>query len=318
MPVSIVPRHTDLVGLTTGDDHTQYVYLTPGSSTRNRIQATGDFPGLVIREQGTQTTALQQWVQSNGTTVGMQVMRRGTFVGELFNCGFGQEIPGGEDGSGGNNTVVGDKTGGGLHLYGAGISLWPKSDYVRIHNDLGLFSLTLARELGLVEAGQRSIPQLRQLTLSGTTADGSSAEAVRLRWDVNLDTPNAAAKLATFGYLNGSGVFQERLGILSQGDLILSRASTTQAREASRIASSFVVATDASRTGRIVISATDFNGTREVMRGEADGTNPMVGFLGAAAVTRRTLGASATNLATALTLVNNIRQALIDLGLGKN
>lgn len=41
------------------------------------------------------------------------------------------------------------------------------------------------------------------------------------------------------------------------------------------------------------------------------------GFMGATPVTRRTLGAAATDAATTQTLANNLRQALIDLGLGQ-
>jgi len=43
----------------------------------------------------------------------------------------------------------------------------------------------------------------------------------------------------------------------------------------------------------------------------------MIGFLGAAAVVRQTLGAAATDATTTMTLANNIRTALINLGLGQ-
>lgn len=80
--------------------------------------------------------------------------------------------------------------------------------------------------------------------------------------------------------------------------------------------SSWVVATDASRTSRVSLYACDFNSSsREFIRGEANGSAAMVGFLGAAAVLRQTVGVAATDAATTQTLANNIRAALINLGL---
>lgn len=46
-------------------------------------------------------------------------------------------------------------------------------------------------------------------------------------------------------------------------------------------------------------------------------TGATVGFNNATAVGKRTLGAAATDLATVITLANNLRQALIELGLGQ-
>jgi hypothetical protein len=71
------------------------------------------------------------------------------------------------------------------------------------------------------------------------------------------------------------------------GDLTFNRrSSTTGGRQVADLIGEFVVSTDASRTGRFKLRATDFNATREVLRGEADGTNPKIGFLGANAVAR--------------------------------
>jgi hypothetical protein len=93
--------------------------------------------------------------------------------------------------------------------------------------------------------------------------------------------------------------------------------STTADRQAFDITPTFATATDASRKARAVFNIWD-TAVREGMRLEADGTNPMVGFLGASAVTRRTLGAASTDLPTVIILANNLRQAMIDLGLGQN
>jgi hypothetical protein len=85
------------------------------------------------------------------------------------------------------------------------------------------------------------------------------------------------------------------------GDLTFNRrSSTTGGRQVADLIAEFVVSTDASRTGRFKLRATDFNATREVLRGEADGTNPMVGFLGTNAF-RATGWATATGTATRTT-----------------
>lgn len=45
------------------------VTLTPGSSSRNVIQSTGDFIGLVVKSFAGQTATLQQWQDSSGAAV---------------------------------------------------------------------------------------------------------------------------------------------------------------------------------------------------------------------------------------------------------
>lgn len=63
-------------------------------------------------------------------------------------------------------------------------------------------------------------------------------------------------------------------------------SSTTDNTPVADTTTSWVVATHASRTVRQVDSLTDFNGTREIIRREVDGTNAMIGFLGASAIAR--------------------------------
>lgn len=91
-------------------------------------------------------------------------------------------------------------------------------------------------------------------------------------------------------------------------------SSTTNSRDLGALHYEWATATDASRKGRLCIWATD-TADREVMRGEASGTAPMIGFLGASSVVRQTAAAAATDLATAITLVNSLRSGLISLGL---
>lgn len=76
-------------------------------------------------------------------------------------------------------------------------------------------------------------------------------------------------------------------------------STTTDDRNQAVIQAEWVVATDASRTARISIYAYD-TAAREVLRGQASGSAPMIGFLGAAAVARATM-AAATGTATRTT-----------------
>lgn len=64
-------------------------------------------------------------------------------------------------------------------------------------------------------------------------------------------------------------------------------SSTTEGRLVAGIEATLAVSTDTTRQGRLTLSATDYNATREFLRGEADGTNPKIGFLGAPAAARQ-------------------------------
>jgi hypothetical protein len=92
-------------------------------------------------------------------------------------------------------------------------------------------------------------------------------------------------------------------------------SDTTAGREAFDTTTIWATVTDASRKARTSFNAWD-TAARECIRIEATGAAAMVGFLGAAAVVRQTLGAAATDAGTTQTLANNIRTALINLGLG--
>lgn len=90
-------------------------------------------------------------------------------------------------------------------------------------------------------------------------------------------------------------------------------SSTTENVDAASVVVSHVVATHASRTERVQHFVNDAGGAREYIRGEASGSAPMIGFLGAAAVIRQALGAWA-GLTDAQKL-DALRDALTNLGL---
>lgn len=60
--------HSALSGLTSGDDHTQYVFKTPAASTRNVIQPSGNFIAAVLRGNASQAVSIME-VQDSASTV---------------------------------------------------------------------------------------------------------------------------------------------------------------------------------------------------------------------------------------------------------
>jgi hypothetical protein len=93
-------------------------------------------------------------------------------------------------------------------------------------------------------------------------------------------------------------------------------SSTTANRVVAEIDALWATATDATRKARVVHYVYD-TVAREAFREEADGAQALLGFLGAAAVAQQSIGAAATDAASTQTLANNIRTALINLGLCK-
>ena len=106
-----------------------------------------------------------------------------------------------------------------------------------------------------------------------------------------------------------------RAGVASDGTFRFYSNTSTTNREAARFTQSWPTSTDGAHLGRLTASVFDFNGAREGWRVEANGSAPLIGFLGASAVARQTVGAAASDAATTQTLANNLRTALINLGL---
>lgn len=89
-------------------------------------------------------------------------------------------------------------------------------------------------------------------------------------------------------------------------NLMLIESSTGSNRTVFEQTYEWVVTTDASRTARSIINIYD-TAAREAMRVQASGSAAMIGYLGAGAIVRQTVAADATDLATAITLVNDIK-----------
>jgi hypothetical protein len=91
----------------------------------------------------------------------------------------------------------------------------------------------------------------------------------------------------------------------------LSAQASTHDVDAASFTATLPVTNETSRTGRLVVSVYDFTGAREVFRGDADGTQAKIGFLGASAVAKPTVTGSRGGNAALASLLT----ALASLGL---
>ena len=97
--------------------------------------------------------------------------------------------------------------------------------------------------------------------------------------------------------------------------LLAQRGSSTDAvRDVWDLASDWADATDATRAGRFAVSVYSTTTRQEGIRVDANSGGVRIGLYGVTAVARQTLSAAATDAATTMALVNEIRAALIALG----
>jgi hypothetical protein len=69
----------------------------------------------------------------------------------------------------------------------------------------------------------------------------------------------------------------------------IQKKTSTTWRDTALFEAAWDIATDAVRVGRFVLSAIDYNSTKEIIRGRADGTQAMIGLLGATPQPRLTI-----------------------------
>lgn len=98
------------------------------------------------------------------------------------------------------------------------------------------------------------------------------------------------------------------------GLALQAKSSTTNQVDRYREVTAAIDNTHATRKYRITYSIYD-TAAREFMRADASGSVAQIGFFGASAVSQQSIGAAATDAASTQTLANNIRTALINLGL---
>lgn len=169
-----------------------------------------------------------------------------------------------------------------------------------------LYCGATANCVGLVSTG---VASLGSTSTAGHTLIGNTSHAIRTS---TATTANQDDVLLVQARTTGTAAAGFGAAIRMQA-----YSSIGADRTQGSIVAEWVVATDASRTGRIRLLASDSTASREGLRIDATGSAALIGFLGATAVARQTLGAAATDAATTQTLANNIRTALINLGLGQ-
>jgi hypothetical protein len=142
---------------------------------------------------------------------------------------------------------------------------------------------------------------------TGVRAVSTTGLALEARID---DTGTANAPSAARIRHNTTGVPAAGFGVST---VLSAHSSNNTLRDLVTLASVWTDATDASRKARMTLSVSD-TAAREGLRIEADGSVARLGLYGVTAVARQTAAAAATDLATAITLVNDLRTKLIALG----
>jgi hypothetical protein len=127
-------------------------------------------------------------------------------------------------------------------------------------------------------------------------------------------TPTAA--LLQVSSLDASNNYIGEFYVDFDGSILLwSGTASGSDQRAGRLRHGMLDNNDATFKGRLLLSCHDFNGEREGLRIEADGSAARIGFLGAAAAVRQTLPAAANDPATTQTLANALRSLAITFGL---
>jgi hypothetical protein len=127
-------------------------------------------------------------------------------------------------------------------------------------------------------------------------------------------TPTAA--LLQISSLDASDNYIGEFYIDFDGSILLwSGTASGSDQRAGRLRHGMLDNNDATFKGRLLLSCHDFNGEREGLRIEADGSAARIGFLGAAAAVRQTLPAAASDPTTTQALANALRSLAITFGL---
>jgi hypothetical protein len=174
---------------------------------------------------------------------------------------------------------------------------------------------------GLIELRSTNTSAVNGINFYGTAA-ASTPDMALSGGQLGINVPTVASDITAMVIDTGTntraiaGVLAHRTSgtpttafgvqLRLQGD-----SSTNTLRDIGTLEVQWATATDASRKGRVVLYAWDSASAREVIRGEASGSAPLIGFLGAAAVARPTVsGSRATD-----TWRQSVMTALASLGL---
>jgi hypothetical protein len=174
-------------------------------------------------------------------------------------------------------------------------------------------------ELGTTPSGSFSTVKLRLEDIETDVAAAMPKSGGAFTGAVSGLLPVSSNHLATKGYVDSN--FLPLAGIVAMtGQLNGTTASFSGNVSAdTATGASHLMRKDQTDTALALkanLASPSFTGT-VTMAGPLDHNGSSIGFLGAAPVTVRTLGAAASDPATTQTLANNIRTALIQLGLGQ-
>jgi len=186
---------------------------------------------------------------------------------------------------------------------------------------------------GLVDKSSTTQTKTGALTLSGglsvTTISGTgenyqiqSTQGILLSSAFNILWSNGSQYFNT----KDTGFVRTAAGILSIHDsaqtgnpglAFQARSSTTNLQDRFRLTTAAISNVHAARQYSAALDVYNFNGACRVisMSAPASGTAARIGFLGADDVVRQTVAVAASDAATTQTLVNDLRTALINLGL---
>lgn len=317
--------HSALTGLTTGDDHTQYALLAgrSGGQTLNGDTASGGnltlnstahatkgkillgassaYDGANIRlgvgvasplypadiRAPLDMTAGEKFIGSFGTGTGGSdaqflfgyVVAGGVVTASLIRAANSRPI-----------RFATSSTAIGLELVdngSVGIGLTPTAAHLEIKSGSATRRVLVVQNASSASVNNTEFRDGAGNVLSFVASDGAFTAGV-LSSITNTVTPVHTIRHNTVG--------TAAAGFGSQTRWLL-ESSTTEDRDAAQLAVTWATATDASRKARAVFNIYD-TAAREAFRIEADGTNPMIGFLGAGASVRQTSGANLTNNVT--------------------
>ena len=160
-----------------------------------------------------------------------------------------------------------------------------------MEGDVGFGTLAPAAKVHIVKTGEQervgydlSNYISTSVGNTGVVTKTLAGTAGVIKWLYSDATTNTIYPLATFSK-NSTGAGAAGLGLSLA---LAAKSSTTVDTLQVTLTSEWVTATHATRTTRGRINAIDYNGPREAIRWEADGTVARLGFFGATAVVKPT------------------------------
>lgn len=300
--------HSGLSGLTSGDDHTQYVKFAGRSGGQTLSGDTASAGNLTLNSTAHATKGK---VFLNGAT---------TYVGSAGQIVVGNGGVLSLQDTGAATTITLDAANAtyGSPLLSVGTTSNTYATFV-------LSATAYAKWRFYDATGEYCQIPFGRGSVQFTTFNGASTY-----YPINYNTTSGLAAFGYPSYLGQATVLTQATttpGVVVCGmsdqtaplTLYKSQSSTTANTDSGVIDSGFVVSAHTSRTGYLDLYAPDFNsGTfptnwRKGVRVSSDGTQALLGFYGATAVAKA--ASPGTAVGTDATVINAIKTILVNLGL---